>query len=133
MYVQNKQSDQLGRIFAYWAIVSLVGHFLKKLQKETKNLGLLFSTEKSYVCINFDKNGLGHIFGDFFTNSSCHPENKHTGDAHTYIQRNCSSGNPIHNYILFSSTVFCSVGFRIILERCYDFYFFFAEKYGVFN
>jgi hypothetical protein len=84
MYVQNKQSDQLGRIFAYWAIVSLVGHFLKKLQKETKNLGLLFSTEKSYVCINFDKNGLGHIFGDFFTNSSCHPENKHTGDAHTY-------------------------------------------------
>jgi hypothetical protein len=26
-----------------------------------------------YVCIDFDKNGLGYILGDFFTNLSGHP------------------------------------------------------------
>jgi hypothetical protein len=33
-------------------------------------LGLLFSM----VCIQFDKNGLGYILGDYFTNSSGHPD-----------------------------------------------------------
>jgi hypothetical protein len=35
------QGDQIGRIFAYWAIV-LFGH-LKKVTEEVQNFGLLFS------------------------------------------------------------------------------------------
>jgi hypothetical protein len=53
------QCDQIGRIFAHWAIAN-IGQINWKLQK------LLFMGEATYICINFDtKNGLGFILGDF--------------------------------------------------------------------
>jgi hypothetical protein len=41
-----RQGDQIGRIFAYWAIV-FFWQFFWKLQKEPKFLGNFFSTEKA--------------------------------------------------------------------------------------
>jgi hypothetical protein len=43
------------------------------------------------LCINFDRNGLGHIFGDIFTNSSGHPgkdqQSEGLGDIHYRLLR----------------------------------------------
>jgi hypothetical protein len=54
----------LGDLFA-------LGSFLK-ITEVDKILGLLFKWLKS--CINFRKKGLGDILGDFFTNTSGHPD-----------------------------------------------------------
>jgi hypothetical protein len=40
--------------------------FSKIIETEKKFWATLFKG-KSYVCINFDKNRLAHILGDFFT------------------------------------------------------------------
>jgi hypothetical protein len=56
------QGDQVGRIFAYLAIVYFRQVF-RKLQKEPKK----------YVA-TYTKSGLGFLLGDFFTNSSDHPD-----------------------------------------------------------
>jgi hypothetical protein len=44
-----------------------------KIKQEAQSLRLPFSTVKVMYLHNFDKNGLGYILGDFFTNSSGHP------------------------------------------------------------
>jgi hypothetical protein len=67
------QGDQIGRIFAHWATV-FFGHS-KKLQ----NFWLL-------ICINFAKKMcLGDILGDFFINSSGHPDPMPV--LHTYVMQ----------------------------------------------
>jgi hypothetical protein len=56
------QGDQIGPIFAYWAI-AVFGQFLK-ITDVAQILGLIFSTKLTYVLI-LTKNGMGHILGDF--------------------------------------------------------------------
>jgi hypothetical protein len=46
------QGDQIGRIFAHWAIVYF-GHVFKKIQKERKYVGNIFPANK--FCINIYK------------------------------------------------------------------------------
>jgi hypothetical protein len=60
--IDSRQGDQIGRIFASWLIVRFV-QLYQKLQKHANFGGLLFRRKK--LCINFDKNGLGYILGDF--------------------------------------------------------------------
>jgi hypothetical protein len=66
------QGDQVGRIFAYCAI-AFSGKFFWKLKRRSKFVpSMLFSWTK--LCgINFVKLELGHILGDYFTNSPGHP------------------------------------------------------------
>jgi hypothetical protein len=59
------QGDQIGRIFYFWATVTL-GSFLKITEMD-QIIGLLISTVKeTYVLILTKKNELGYILGDFF-------------------------------------------------------------------
>jgi hypothetical protein len=67
----GKQGDRIGRIFAHWVIICF-GQFF--LNFRTSPHFLLLFPPKYILCINFDKNGLGYILGDFFTNSSGHPD-----------------------------------------------------------
>jgi hypothetical protein len=60
-----RQGDQIGRFFAHWAIVT----FFKTVFEE---LAHVFFLNKIYATI-LTKNGLGHILGELFTNSSGHP------------------------------------------------------------
>jgi hypothetical protein len=53
-------------------MISLDSFFEKKKSTAAKVFGLFFRG-KSCTLFNFDKNGLGHILGDFLTNSSSHP------------------------------------------------------------
>jgi hypothetical protein len=67
------QGDQIGRTFAYYAIV-YSGNFYAN-DRSGRNCWLLFIHGKIYLLI-FDKKCtyiLGFILGDFFTNSSGHP------------------------------------------------------------
>jgi hypothetical protein len=43
-----------------------------QLQKQPTFFDYFFSPLR--LCISFDKNGLGYVLGDFFTNSTYHPE-----------------------------------------------------------
>jgi hypothetical protein len=67
------QGDQIGHIFAFWATV-----YFGQLFKITKVVqfwgGATFSAKM--LCINYDKNGLGYILGNFF-HSSGHPGRGH--------------------------------------------------------
>jgi hypothetical protein len=63
------QGDQIGQIFAYWAIVYF-GQFFENDIISPNFWATLFNG-KSYVVI-FTKNSLGYIFGRFFTSSSGH-------------------------------------------------------------
>jgi hypothetical protein len=65
-----RQGDQIGRIFAYWVIVFF--RQLLKITEVVKIFGFISFQGKSYVLI-MTKKGLGHILGEFFTNSSGHP------------------------------------------------------------
>jgi hypothetical protein len=65
------QGDQFGRIFCLLGNCFYFGHFLK-ITKIAYICGLLFYTEKCYALI-LTKNGLGFIWGNFFTNLSGHP------------------------------------------------------------
>jgi hypothetical protein len=66
--VDGMQGDQIGRIFAYSAVIFFLYIFISE---KSKNLVLLFSLSLSYFyyCINF-----GTKMDDFFTNSSGHPD-----------------------------------------------------------
>jgi hypothetical protein len=68
----NKQCDQIGRKFAHWVIV-FFGHFFVNFRN---SLHFRATFSKLDLCTNLDKNGLGYILGDFFTNSSGHTGNK---------------------------------------------------------
>jgi hypothetical protein len=59
------QGDQIGRIFAFGAIVYF-GQFLE-------NVLATFSQEQSTVLIRA-KNGQAYILGDFFPNASSHSD-----------------------------------------------------------
>jgi hypothetical protein len=65
------QGDQIGRIFARWAIV-FFGQIFKNYRKSLNSWPAYFQG-KSYVYINFAKNWLGYILGNIFKNSSGHP------------------------------------------------------------
>jgi hypothetical protein len=67
-----KQGDQIGRFFAYWAI-AFFGQFFE-ITKVAQNFGLLRYFHSSGCVLVLTKNGLGHILGYFFTNSSGHLE-----------------------------------------------------------
>jgi hypothetical protein len=62
--VVGEQCDQIGRIFADWAII-YHGHFLK-FTEAAEIFALLISHVNSYVPINFDKTCAGIHFGRFF-------------------------------------------------------------------
>jgi hypothetical protein len=67
MHSQNgrqRQSDQIGRIFAHWAIVYF-GHFFENYNVGP-NFGLHFPTVKTLI---LTKKYLGYILGNVFTNS----------------------------------------------------------------
>jgi hypothetical protein len=69
------QSDQIGRIFAYWAVVCILekSKFFFKLGIEVaQKWATLFHGNCSELFLT--KNGLGKIFGVFFTNLSGHPD-----------------------------------------------------------
>jgi hypothetical protein len=55
--MSKEQGDQIGRIFANWAVVHLGSLF--KIPEVSQFFCATFSTEKD-VC-NFDKNGFGYI------------------------------------------------------------------------
>jgi hypothetical protein len=65
------QGDQIGRIFAQWAIVYFGQWF--EIYIISANFWATFLCDTSYVLI-LTKNGLGYILGDFFKNSSGHPD-----------------------------------------------------------
>jgi hypothetical protein len=71
-FLNRIQCDQIGRIFAYWAMV-FFGLSLKNKAVDVL-FGLLFSHCKSYALCNFDKKLLGWVLGDFFTNSPGHAD-----------------------------------------------------------
>jgi hypothetical protein len=53
-------------------LITLGIYFCENYSKKAQIIGLRFSRGKSYA-LSFTKNGLGHILGYFFTNSSCPP------------------------------------------------------------
>jgi hypothetical protein len=65
------QCDHIGRIFAQWAIVYF-RQFLKITEVAQKFWATLFQSADNVLILT--KHGLGNILGDFFTNSSGHPE-----------------------------------------------------------
>jgi hypothetical protein len=68
---QQKQGDQIGRSLT-------LGSVLKMTEVAKKNFGLPVFHGTSYICINLDKksffNILGDILGNFFKDSSGHPD-----------------------------------------------------------
>jgi hypothetical protein len=58
-----KQGDQIGRIFAFWAVV-ILGSFLKITEVAQIFGYFLYDTYK--LCIRFDKKWVGLHFGRFF-------------------------------------------------------------------
>jgi hypothetical protein len=70
----HKQGCQIVTIFAY-RIIAFFGCFLM-----TEVAKILPSPREKYIYLymysNFDKNRLGYILGDIFTNSSGHPGHK---------------------------------------------------------
>jgi hypothetical protein len=65
-YFVFDQGDQIGRIFAGWAVV-FFRQFLKKKIFDPFGELLLYTVK---VMTSFDKNGLGHILGDFLPSTS---------------------------------------------------------------
>jgi hypothetical protein len=65
------QGDQIGQNFAYWAIVSF-GQGFRKIRQSTDFWATLPHGEGEVLTVT--NNGLGYILGDFFTNSSGHPD-----------------------------------------------------------
>jgi hypothetical protein len=63
------QGDQIGRIFAYWAIVYF-GQFSENYRSSPQLRGYFFH-DQCYALI-LTKKILGYILGDFITNSSGH-------------------------------------------------------------
>jgi hypothetical protein len=65
------QGDQIGRIFTYWAFI-FFGQFVYNY-RSSLNMYLFFFHVKS-CALGLKKNWLGYILGDFFANSSGHPD-----------------------------------------------------------
>jgi hypothetical protein len=70
--IHQGQGDQIGRIFAYRAIIFLGQVFFGLQTEGAKIFWLNFSTERSYAFILANKR-VGQHFGRFFPNSSGHP------------------------------------------------------------
>jgi hypothetical protein len=70
MQMFANQGDQIGRIFAYWAIV-FFGQFIENYRISANSWATFFHSI-SYALI-FTKKWFGHILGNFFTHSSGHP------------------------------------------------------------
>jgi hypothetical protein len=66
------QCDQIGPIFAPWAIVYF--ELLFENDRSSQNFLLLF-----LFCVNLDRKVFGYFLGDFFTNSFGHPGADMTG------------------------------------------------------
>jgi hypothetical protein len=64
-----RQGDQIGRIFANWAIVFIWAVFV--ITELAQIFWLLFTTKVVNVIL-FTNNELGYILGGFFANSSGH-------------------------------------------------------------
>jgi hypothetical protein len=71
LWIVSEQGDNIGRIYDHWAIVCF-GQFLKSNWNNAQFWALFQGID--YICVNFDKKGLGYILGDFFTNPSGHPD-----------------------------------------------------------
>jgi hypothetical protein len=76
--MDSKQGDQIGRIFAYWAIVSF-GQFIENYRNFALNYALILTKNGldynlgDFCTILGDFGRFWAILGDFFTNVSCHP------------------------------------------------------------
>jgi hypothetical protein len=66
-----QQGDQIGRIFDHWLII----HFGQLLEnhKSSPHFWATFFYGNGYLLI-FTIDGLGHVLGDFCSNSSGHPD-----------------------------------------------------------
>jgi hypothetical protein len=62
------QVDQMVRIFSCWVILWV---FFNTVEEQ---IFMLLSPRKMLFKYHFEKIGLGYILGDFFTNSSGHPD-----------------------------------------------------------
>jgi hypothetical protein len=69
-YSVRSQCDQIGRLFAYWAIIYF--GWILKITEIAFILGRIFPRKKVMFII-LRKEGLGYILGDFFTSQSGHP------------------------------------------------------------
>jgi hypothetical protein len=65
----HSHGDQIGRIFDFWAIV-FFRQFHSKYER-SPNFRATIITVKVKILV-LTKNGLGHILGEFFTNSFGH-------------------------------------------------------------
>jgi hypothetical protein len=70
--LEAEQSDQIGRIFDYWAIIYF-GPFIWENYRSSQFFGLLFPAVKAMYSL-WQKTGLGLTLGDFLSNPSGHPE-----------------------------------------------------------
>jgi hypothetical protein len=60
----QEQGDQIRRTFAQWTIV-----YFRLFYKDYRcgpKVCATFFPNLDYICINFDKNRLGYVLGDFF-------------------------------------------------------------------
>jgi hypothetical protein len=64
------KSDQIGQIFAYWAVL-YIGSLFEKVKSSANYWDTFFQTTSCELILT--KNWLGCTLGDFFKNSSGHP------------------------------------------------------------
>jgi hypothetical protein len=64
------QGDQIGQIFGYWVFLSF-GRIFENCRSKINIWATLFHDTRYILFLQ--KNGLGYILCDFFTNSSGHP------------------------------------------------------------
>jgi hypothetical protein len=67
IYEVGDQGDQIGRIFAYWAIVYSV-KFIENYRSSPNFLGYYFHWEK----VKYDENGFRYIFSQTFGHHVTH-------------------------------------------------------------
>jgi hypothetical protein len=65
-----EQGDQIGRIFAHWAI-AFVGQFIENYRSSANSWANFFPSTSCVLILT--KNCLCYTLGDFFKNSSGHP------------------------------------------------------------
>jgi hypothetical protein len=79
------------------------------LQKQRKILGILvFTVLVMYVQINSDQNGLGYILGEFFKNSSGHPDPGPVpcGPNYALIFSDINENSKCSHVVVFDDTIF---------------------------
>jgi hypothetical protein len=72
--VNAEQGDQIGRIFTNWATFYFGYFFVKITFRNSANIYWAPFFHGKICALIFTRNGLGYILGDFFTNSSGHPD-----------------------------------------------------------